>query len=714
MNTKPLGQATCPGCDTTLHIPTDWAGQKIRCLRCGTKLQGHGVKLTAQAAPPMANNTFQPSAYAGAQAYPTAVQASAYQAPVYAPTSNPFDMSNDSLLDNNPVVRRRRKGTLLGTLVKLSLILLITGGLAGAGIYFATDLLKPKDTVVDDKEDEGNEPSRLITASQAYPRRMLVMNVSNYLYCNALTTGQGVRGTDQVTEVAKRLAFVWHIPMTEGNNQFFILSDNGGPESRPMLSSIIRQVYTQFCMTSRPQDRVVLYFGGHATSIDGRAYLVPVDGELTKPETLIPLTDLWARLEECPAQQKVMLFDVCRINEDGDRARPGSEPMSPELFEQLSQAPKGVQVVVSCSPGQNALEYRRRPYAADDVAGSLFWSSMRHVANKGRITSGSQADQPIPVTNWVAAAQEYVSQVINATREPGAAQVASVVGSDLGGRSPDLKEPPASAFAFSEPPAGISASELAKSTDLIRLPMLRGSRITPTGAVTNLEEPIEGIVPFSLDAMKDYTYEGPSPEELLADPGKFPIRTEALLTLNTIRDEWKAATPGEEGAELRDRFVGDSNDQVKAQVLLEQETPATISFYLNERIVAMDNLVAELPNEKSKFWRATFEYARAQAKARVAFIEEYNAMLGNIRTDALPDRDLVKGETGLQLVSVEKLTSEKSIKNIAQESKTLFDKITQEHPGTPWAVRAKRSEVLALGLRWEPYVESAPAPRGEE
>ena len=296
----------------------------------------------------------------------------------------------------------------------------------------------------------------------------------------------------------------------------------------------------------------------------------------------------------------------------------------------------------------------------------------------------------------------------------GASQTVSIIGQDLGGRSPDLKEPPAPAFAFAEAPTGISAEELEKSTELIRLPMLRGNRITNEGAMTNLEEPIEGIVPFTVDAMKDYAYEGPSPEELLADPNKFPIRTQALLTLNTIREEWRAATPGEGGTELRDRFVGDSNDAVKAQVLLEQETPATISFYLNERIVEMDNLAAKLPEEKSKFWQATFEYARAQAKARIAFIEEYNAMLGNIRTDALPDRDLVKGETGLQLVSVEKLTSEKSIKDIANESKALFEKITQEHPGTPWAVRAKRSEVLALGLRWEPYVESAPAPRGEE
>ena len=684
MTTPSLAQATCPNCTTPLRIPQDWATQRFRCQRCGATMQGHGI-----ASLPI-------------------------EAPAYLPPSNPFDLSDIGGFEAEPIIRRRPKPSMLGGIVKVALILLITAGLAGTGIYFTTDLLKPKDVVTNEEPETTTPSNQLITAAQAYPRRMLVMNVSNYLYCNALTPGQGTRGTDQVTDVAKRLAFVWHVPLTTGNNQLFLLSDTAPSESRPMLGSIIRQVYTQFCATSRPQDRVVLYFGGHATAIDGRAYLVPVDGELNNPETLIPLTDLWARLESCPAQQKVMLFDVCRINEDGDRPRPGSEPMTPELFQLLQQAPKGVQVVVSCSAGQNAFEYRRRPYAADDVAGSLFWSAMKHVANKGRIRAGSEADQPIPITSWVAEAQEYVSQVVNATREPGTSQTATIIGQDLGSRAPDMSEPPAQTFAFAQSPEGISDAQLAQSTELIRLPILRGTRINDQGAITNLEEPIAGIVPFTVEAMRDYAYEGPSPEELLADPKKFPIRTQALLTLNLIRNEWRAATPGEGGAELRDRFVGESNDQVKAQILREQETPATISFLLQERIDEMDKLAGELSQEKSKFWQATFEYARAQAKARLAFIEEYNALLGNIRTDALPDRDLAKGETGLQLVSVEKLTSDRNIRDIAQESKALFDKITKEHPGTPWAVRAKRSEVLALGLRWEPYVESAPAPRGEE
>ncbi len=150
-------------------------------------------------------------------------------------------------------------------------------------------------------------------------------------------------------------------------------------------------------------------------------------------------------------------------------------------------------------------------------------------------------------------------------------------------------------------------------------------------------------------------------------------------------------------------FSGQTNDAVKKMILARQELPARAILELEGRVAAMEKLAGELDQEPSKYWRATFEYALAQAKARLAFMHEYNFALGNIRTDSLPTTDAGKGQVGLQLVSVEKMKSKKDVKEIADAAKELFAQIEKEHKGTPWAVLAKRDKAAALGLEWRPY-----------
>ena len=119
----------------------------------------------------------------------------------------------------------------------------------------------------------------------------------------------------------------------------------------------------------------------------------------------------------------------------------------------------------------------------------------------------------------------------------------------------------------------------------------------------------------------------------------------------------------------------------------------------------MEPLLDDLKSEQSKYWQATFLYALAQAKARLAFMHEYDYALGNIRTDSIPKGDEKKGASGLQLVSVEKLKSKRDVKEIADDAKRIFARIAEEHRGTPWAVQAKRWQVIALGLEWRPFRE---------
>ncbi|OWK39444.1 hypothetical protein FRUB_06007 [Fimbriiglobus ruber] len=534
------------------------------------------------------------------------------------------------------------------------------------------------------------------SASIQFPRRMLVMNASKYLYCNSLAAGKSHTGGDQVSEVAKRLAFEWRVPQDPGNNQLFVLDDTSGKTARPMLKSIIEQTYEQFCETSRPQDHVFIYFGGHATEKEGKAYLVPVDGDLSDAATLVPLDDFWAKVKDCKAQQKVVVFDVCRLNEDGDQVRPGSEALSEGLEKALTSPPAGVQVVTTCSMGQNALEYRRNPQDAADVIGSLFLSTMKYVADKGKAKPAKPLapDDPLPIGQWVDAAKVRMKEVAGLTMK--GEQVPKLTGSEPGSAVAfNAEEAAAKRFEFPTPPKGLAPTEIAKITKIIDLPPIRQN-------TSGDEEPIETLIPFTEEAMKDYKTDM-SEEDIKKDPEKYKVRIAALDTLEAIRKVWTATQAKDGSSGLRETFTGDSNDAVKKQIIAEQETPARIILELDERVKAMEMVMGDLEKEESKFWKATFQYTLAQAKARLAFMNEYNLSLGNIRTDSLPMKDEKKGQTGLQLVSQEKMKSKKDVKDLAEDAKKLFAELAKESKDTPWGVVAHRNKVLALGLDWKAF-----------
>ena len=634
-------------------------------------------------------------------------------APGFPPIEAPGSDMPSAFADASPVSRRRRhrsspgaKIAWLGGIVTAFALLI---GLGLGSPWLRQNFLKKTDqtttggqqqqtggeTVATDKG--GKKPSStLVAASGPFPRRMLVMSVTKYLYCNALSSGKGAKSGDHVSEVARRLAFDWRVPQDKDNNQLFVLSDSSPKDPRPMLRLVIEQTYTQFCETCRPQDRAFLYYGGHAFEKDGKAYLVPVDGDFSDVESLIPLDDFWAKVKDCKAQQKVVVFDVCRLNEDGDAIRPGGEPMSEALEKKLLDGPPGVQVVTTCAAGQNALEYRQTPFEYTDVAGSLFLSALRHVADKGKTRAGKTPtpDDPIPIGPWVEQARARMKEVAEGTRKT--VQSPKFTGSEGTAVALNAEEPPAKRFDLPLPPKGAAVEDVVKVAKVTDLPPLRSN-------ATFEEDPVDAVLPFAADVMKDYKAGDPSDESLKNDP-KYRLRKATLAAIEVIRKEWTAATtPDGKSNGLREMFTGETNDTIKKQITAEQETPAKIIQELEDQVRDLEKVQDGLPAEESKFWQAAYLYTLAQLKARLAFMHEYDYALANIKTDSLPMKDGMKGQTGLQLVSAEKMNSKKDIKDIADEAKKLFARVADEHKGTPFAVQAKRAKVIALGLKWQPY-----------
>ena len=105
--------------------------------------------------------------------------------------------------------------------------------------------------------------------------------------------------------------------------------------------------------------------------------------------------------------------------------------------------------------------------------------------------------------------------------------------------------------------------------------------------------------------------------------------------------------------------------------------------------------------EPSKRWQAHYDYCLARLQSRLVFIYEYNFVLAQVRSDSLPALEQV--HNAWRIGSRPKVqVSEGKVKTMAKEINKAWERIGKNHPGTPWAVLARREQMTSLGLEWRP------------
>lgn len=738
-------RAVCPSCRSPLRIPARWVGKSVKCKKCGavvrarakhpgtgmaeaapadgTAAQGFPVPVVGgtgtapvpqpvpfeldddpEPYPPVAQPIPYPYPYAAPPAYAPAADYPYPAPPVIEvePETLPFAPSEHTqAYQGRGRYRQGQRGG--GRWAWAVLGLMLAAGLVTAGVLGAERIRTFLDTLGNDPPDQTQttpppappavRPST-VTGSAAFPRRLLFIHVSKYVYLNPLT------GTQPDGAAARRLAYEWRVPTEKDNNQLFILSDTAPPPNdTPPMRSVIVGAYEKFFETSRPQDRIAVYFGGHVLEKDGKAFLVPVEGDPEDPATLIPLDEFYAKLAACKATQKVVLWDVCRFNFQRGRQRPGSEPMSEKLAQALAVAPAGVQVVIACQPGENALEFNGIQVDNTRPSGSNFLEAARVVAEKNLVPQKNPtAADPLPAAAWAEAIGKRVEEVATTVSAEAGMELRQTV--KITGAAPgslvaiDEKEKPAARFELPPAPRGASVAEIEAVKKEFNLPA-----IFDQGNDSGF-----GAVPFPANVMRDYAPDV-SLEAIKKDPEKYRFRVTVLNAFKMMNDLWDPTGRGD--LKFRKEFTDKTSDAVKKQILQEQEFPAKVIPRL-EILIAELKEIAPLKADEPKRWQAHYDYALGQAKARLAFMQEYNLLLGNIRTDSLPELDPKKGHDGYKLVTAETMKSKKDVQTLADEAREHFTTVITAYKGTPWAVQAKRDRAFALGLAWQPFSSKPP------
>jgi hypothetical protein len=173
------------------------------------------------------------------------------------------------------------------------------------------------------------------------------------------------------------------------------------------------------------------------------------------------------------------------------------------------------------------------------------------------------------------------------------------------------------------------------------------------------------------------------PPELVAEVNQARRTVKGNLTV--LQDGFRAPPPA-----LENGF--------KNQIMKNERDVARIMGRLTEALEELKK-AGDMRDAESKRWQANYDFVLARLEAQIAFLYEYQSMLGQMRKEFPPRDPNLHG--GWILAATTNLQGDSTGKKLAKESRKLLEKLAKEHAGTPWEVLAKREKLTALGLEWQ-------------
>ncbi len=122
----------------------------------------------------------------------------------------------------------------------------------------------------------------------------------------------------------------------------------------------IRKEFDLLLLGVEEGDSVIVAFAGHGVQFEGddQNFFCPADADLEERKSLISLKEIYAKLEQCPADRKLLLVDACRNDPLSRLARSRDKvKLNSVTRPQMEAVPKGIVALFSCSAGQESYEW---------------------------------------------------------------------------------------------------------------------------------------------------------------------------------------------------------------------------------------------------------------------------------------------------------------------------------------------------------------------
>ncbi len=681
-------QATCPGCRRKLHVPAQLLKQLFRCKRCGQMVR----------------------AIEPVSASLTATESGT--APAFPPLDP--DMESDLVpsasANSNVYLSRFRRRRRLRNQLQFALLGVIVLGLAVTAFIFRdailakferTQALVTPGAHTAPRQNPDTGPSPLGSTPSTRPKppaaqspkfaprysgRALLIGVKNYVSAPPLNPRYNPEASelrDPLGLASFRKMLMQDLGFPE--SQVAELSDAAQTNAVAPMKATIEETVAGFLDSSRAVDRIVLVFVGHLVELEGKGFLMPLDGEPEEADTLLAIGSLYEQLSKCPARQKVLVLDVARHDTSSGLT---AEPLSEKVVKQFKdEVPAGVQVWLSCSAGQQSYEF---PGA--DLAGSLF---LHYIVNlcqdlkkpeqwkQWREREGFQ-NNSLP---FLVLEPEIKTQIEKECEDKGVAKQSPLLfGSEGSGPDPEPMLPP--------PPR--VAIKIPEGTDRPADPRLVDGLLEEFQnlKLADNQRPLtrSSLPPFWAKAMEpyqpDYANEDQLQEKLAASP----------LRMATVEAAAILAAATSSSHNYPDGFRKLANEtQFREQITRVQEKVAVDVEKLGDALAKLEKVEKERENETSPRWRAHYDYVHARVLGRLIYVQEYNFVIGNkLKKDNPP---LMKpGENdGWNLVPEEKI-QQKETREYDERRKGIIDRLLKEHPKTPWEVLARAEKNAKMSL----------------
>lgn len=708
----------CPSCQAALRIPASFAGKKARCRKCQTTFP---VPVSRES-PPV------PKAPAKAQAPPSNPVKSSPREPMapvgHAPVGHaPVGQEPPPSRAPAPGVphagNRKHSKVPIGAWVALIIMSVLTLGSATLACFLYLPGLSrdpfanhdPGAQAVNDgmvdkggekgpaEKDMGKANNDARFANSPFPRRALFIAVNNYLFNNPVQQGPGNtwKGLDQLK---RRFEVNLRFP----TSQTLQISD-ALPGTPAPTKQVIEKNIGAFTASSRAQDCIVVWFTGHIALAGDKACLVPIEGELDTPASLITLESVFKALKDCKARQKVLVLDVCHYSPSIGHERPGSDPMAEAIEKQALAAPEGVQVWLPCQKDQNSFE-------TDEDPMGVFASTLHDLLREH--PAGEEArDKPVDFAKLNDLVQKgdtrgkkpilgLKDRLEGAKRDGKPGVMVSMLSGAVAGAGHFNPDEPIPEKLAAVPGPRPDAASVALMNDVfkeISTPPIkqgheeRALRVELLPAVPN-------------EIVKDYA---------LAAEGE---DTDLRVAVRNARINLWSISNAEPPADIRDKVQGakarnkknlealvdyygkpGDENRFKTDVERNQRDVAGVFAVLEEDLETLTN--DEMKNalaKEPKRWQANYRYVVSRLEAQIAFLYEYQSMLGAIRKEFPP---LEKNHNGWRLASSTKLRGDRKGQQLAKSASGGYEKLGKDTAGSPWAILAKRDRLTALGLEWQ-------------
>lgn len=567
---------------------------------------------------------------------------------------------------------------------------------------------KPSDSKPSDNKPSDNKPSdkkpedptkKPPVVNGPLPRRALVVSVHNYLFANPLTIGDPTPSGRNIQNLVGRLSSTRGFRVSA--NQVGFLSDAARPPRFQSVSPVkgaIENTVTNFLDSSRAQDRILLLFACHGVEIDGEVYLVPIEGDLTLAEGLIPLKWLYKKLEDCKAHQKILVLDICRINMARGEERPTFGQMTPKLDLALKNPPPGVQVWSSCIEGQQSYEFEDFR-----INNSVFLDCLYQVADRGVDGAVQMHDDLIPIEKIVEAVNVMMKKELAPLKLEQTSRLSGTIRPGGAPYNPDEKSAPDPEIVKGEAKAVADSKIVRAIIKEVSVPplkkqqsegLLRYEALPPFAADVLDKYPVDNTPNKLRDAVEkaQATLWAISPNEPPAELAEAvrKIKTSGELKgdLSSLKESYRAP-----GANMQ------QENAFKNGIITDQRQVASILRLLEDELKELTD-AAEMKKDAPKRWQVAYDFMLARLQQQIAYVYEYSSMLGSMRKE-FPPRDPAVN-SGWRLASRKKLQGDGTGRKLLRDAEKLLEKLIEEHKGTPWEVLARREKFTALGLEWKP------------